>query len=281
MTGHAGADSIAVWGRGQGPPVVLVHGSLVNVPHATWKSVRALADRYELRSVVRDGYAGRTRQPGRRTAAIDISLVAGALRPSAHLVGFSSGGAIALAVASSYPESVRSLTVIEPLAFSCLRGDPAVETLIQRLAPLFDEADRLSPESFWEQFVHISGLTIPIPPSLAPEHRRAVSAMMREPPPWKIRISECVLRAALFPKMVVAGGDRPFSWIDAAIRAASPKLALSIGARFEVFREAGHGVHLIGNRFNHRLESIWQEGETYIARRPDGSWWRSTGSDLP
>ncbi|MBN1858421.1 alpha/beta hydrolase [Candidatus Bipolaricaulota bacterium] len=275
MTGQVGSNSIAVWGRGQGPPVVLVHGSLIDSPHATWKNVRALADRYELRSVVREGYEGRARQLGRRSAAIDISLVAGALRPSAHLVGFSSGGSIALAVASSYPESVRSLTVIEPLAFSCARGGPAVEAFIQRLAPLFDRAHRLSPESFWEEFVRISGLAIPIPPSLRPEHRRAVSAMMSEPPPWKIPVSERVLHAALFPKMIAVGGDRPFSWIDAAIREASPKLARSIGARFEVFREAGHAVHLIGSRFNHRLESIWQEGESYIARRTGDCWWGS------
>lgn len=273
MTGHAGADAIAVWGRGQGPAAVLVHGSLIGVPHTTWKGVRTLADRYELRSVVRHGYEARPEPSGRRTAAIDISLVARALRPSAHLVGFSSGGSIALAVASSYPELVRSLTVIEPLAFSCARGGPAVETFIQRLAPLFEQADRLSPESFWEEFVRISGLAIPIPPSLSPQHRRAVCAMMGEPPPWKIPMSERVLRTALFPKMVVVGGDRPFSWIDAAIREASPKLARSIGARFEVFHEAGHAVHLIGNRFNRRLESIWQLGEAYVTRRADGSWW--------
>jgi len=273
MTGHAGADEVVVWGHGHGPPAVLVHGSLIGVPHATWKSVRALADRYELRSVARQGYLGQAMGCGRRTAAIDISLVAKALRPSAHLVGFSSGGTIALAVASSYPESVRSLTVIEPLAFSLVRGEPAVEALIRRLVPLFDRVDELSPESFWEGFVHVSGLAVPIPPTLPPEHRRAVAAMMREPPPWEIRVSERVLRTAFFPKMVVAGGDRPFSWVDAAIRVASPKLARSIGARFEVFHEAGHAVHLIGNRFNHRLESIWQEGEAGLARRAGGDWW--------
>jgi len=253
--------------------VVLVHGSLVGAPHATWRSVRMLADRYELRSVVREGYAGQIRSLRRRTAALDIARVVEALRPSAHLVGFSSGGTIALATASSYPEAVRSLTVIEPLAFSCARGEPAVEEIIRRLVPLFERVDGLPPEAFWEEFVHVSGLTIPIPPSLTPEHYRSVQAMMREPPPWRIPISERVLRAASFPKMVVAGGERPFSWIDAAIREAAPKVARLIEARFEVFREAGHGVHLIGNRFNRRLESIWEEGEAAMTRRTEDRWW--------
>ena len=96
---------------------------------------------------------------------------------------------------------------------------------------------------------------------------------MREPPPWRIAISERVLRVASFPKMVVVGGARPFSWMDAAVRETSLQVAREIGARFEVFREAGHGVHLTGSRFNHRLESIWQEGEAAMTRRTDDQWW--------
>lgn len=67
------------------------------------------------------------------TLADEAALVAPLLRAAgtvaegggAHLVGHSYGGAVALKVAGSHPQHVRSLTLYEPVAFRLLIDDPA------------------------------------------------------------------------------------------------------------------------------------------------------------
>lgn len=49
----------------------------------------------------------------------------------AHVVGDSYGGAVALKLASLFPDSVRSLVVYEPVMFGWLRGDPAAEPALR------------------------------------------------------------------------------------------------------------------------------------------------------
>jgi len=115
---------------GRGEPVVLLHSS--GNSSAQWHALaEQLSERY--RVIVPDlyGYGGTAPWPGGRPfyleceAEIVLALLARVDGP-AHFVGHSYGGAVALHLAGSCLDLVRSLTLIEPAAFHLLRGmDPA------------------------------------------------------------------------------------------------------------------------------------------------------------
>jgi pimeloyl-ACP methyl ester carboxylesterase len=65
-------------------------------------------------------------------AAAPIRSILGRLDAPAHLVGHSYGGGVALQVARTRPELLRSLTLIEPSAFHLLRGGNAIDAVALR-----------------------------------------------------------------------------------------------------------------------------------------------------
>lgn len=105
-------------GDPSGPPVVLVHGSLLS--HQIWRTfgyVRALKDRYRLILVDQRGH-GRSDAPHGIDAysmdriSEDLVTVLDALGiPAAHYVGYSFGGRTGLNVAVRTPERLASLAV--------------------------------------------------------------------------------------------------------------------------------------------------------------------------
>ena len=97
---------------GSGDRVVLVHGD--EPPRETWSQQRVLAGRYRL--LIPDG-------GGQEVETHDIAELLG---PGAHVVGFDSGGVGAMLAAALRPDTVRTLTVIEPTAFDVAPDDPAV-----------------------------------------------------------------------------------------------------------------------------------------------------------
>jgi pimeloyl-ACP methyl ester carboxylesterase len=111
--------------QGIGEPVVLLHSS--GGSSAQW---RALAERLSssFRVIAPDlyGYGATPGWPGQRPfslaqeAEIVFSLI-GRLGEPAHLIGHSFGGAVALHVARERSDLLRSLAVIEPVAFHLLR----------------------------------------------------------------------------------------------------------------------------------------------------------------
>jgi pimeloyl-ACP methyl ester carboxylesterase len=109
---------------GAGPPVICLHSSTSY--SGQW---RALMDRLEnrFRVLAPDlyGYGKSPAWPGDRPMYLDdqVALLEPMLRAAEepfHLVGHSLGGAVALKTALTYPGSVRSLTVFEPVLFSVL-----------------------------------------------------------------------------------------------------------------------------------------------------------------
>ena len=146
-----GGTSVAVREAGQGTPVVLLHctGSSGN----QW---RAVADAllsgplaagpssagYRLIMPDLRGYGASEPWNGRGPMRLaDEAAIVRALADDAgepvHLVGHSYGGAVALTAALHAPESLLSLTLIEPVAFYLLRGGSPTDGL------LFEEISEL------------------------------------------------------------------------------------------------------------------------------------------
>jgi pimeloyl-ACP methyl ester carboxylesterase len=115
--------------QGQGAPVVLVHGGLADYrswqPHIEQFSqhhrVIAYSQRYAYPNQnlpIEDNY----------TALVDAGDLAAFLRSlkleRVHLIGYSSGAFIALAMTLAYPELVRSLVLAEPPLLHWVHGLP-------------------------------------------------------------------------------------------------------------------------------------------------------------
>jgi len=215
---------------GAGPRIVLVHGSGGT---SGWPAQRPLAERYTLVMPTRSGYP-----PNPPLERIDFEEQAKELlellEPEDHLVGHSYGGVILLLAAAEVRPT--SLTVLEPPAFGVARGHPAVDRLIEELAPLWPTD--LEPEDFLRKFVEILGAfgSYNAPSPLPPEMEASVRALMVERAPWEAEIPFETLAAAPFPKLVVSGGH------NAAFDAVCDVLEERLGAERAVLPGAGHSI---------------------------------------
>ncbi|HEU4644278.1 MAG TPA: alpha/beta hydrolase [Burkholderiales bacterium] len=112
-------------------PIVLLHCS--GSSGAQWRTLAPLLGaRYRVMTPDLIGYGAAAPWSGRggfslaQEAAAVRSLL-GRLDEPAHLVGHSYGGAVALHIARTCPERVRSLTLVEPSAFHLLRNGDATD----------------------------------------------------------------------------------------------------------------------------------------------------------
>lgn len=116
---------------GQGSTVVALHSSAST--GVQWKSLdEHLANRHCVFTPDLPGYGGSDAWPGRRNASLsnEAEFIFGmieAWEEPVHLVGHSYGGAVAMQIALSHPEWVRSLTLIEPTVFHLLRDGNAAD----------------------------------------------------------------------------------------------------------------------------------------------------------
>jgi pimeloyl-ACP methyl ester carboxylesterase len=106
-----------------------------------------------------------------------------------HLVGQSYGGVLALLVAATRPELIRTLTVSESPAFAIVRGNPDVEWLIERLVPLSANAASLSPEAYDAQFDAALGLAHDPTPPASERRLKNLDAARMEQAPWLTNIA--------------------------------------------------------------------------------------------
>ena len=106
--------------RGQGPPLLLIHGLAGNLCNFTYGVVDRLATRYQVIAVDRPGSGYSVRLPG-TSAALEVQADAMAAlidrlqldRPV--VVGHSLGGALSLCLAQRHPGKVRALALVAPL----------------------------------------------------------------------------------------------------------------------------------------------------------------------
>jgi pimeloyl-ACP methyl ester carboxylesterase len=243
--------SLHVERLGEGPPVLLVHGSVTGA-RLTWREQVPLAERWTLLLADRPGF-GESPLLERSDFDAEAPLVAELLDEPTHVVAHSYGGVISLLAAALRPESVRSLTLVEPPAFGIARGDPAVEAFVDRGLELWTEGPD-DPAAFLERFFDLVG-SRPIPGRLKPELEQGARLLMRERYPWEAQIPLDELAAAEFPKLAVSGAH------DGAFEAVCDVLADRIGAERAVITGQGHGVQRTGAPFNERLERFLGEAE--------------------
>lgn len=101
--------------QGDGPPLVLVHGT--GAQSSSWgRSVADLAGGgYRVLAYDRRGYGRSVHRPVRdyRVHVADLAAVLEHVGAPAHVLGWSSGGNVALALATVRPELFRSVVVLE------------------------------------------------------------------------------------------------------------------------------------------------------------------------
>lgn len=116
--------------------VVLLHCS--GSSGAQWRTLAAkLAGRYAVVAPDLIGYGAAAAWSGQHEfslaqEAAPVLDILGRLDEPAHLVGHSYGGAVALHIARTRPELLRSLTLIEPSAFHLLRGGDEIDAAALR-----------------------------------------------------------------------------------------------------------------------------------------------------
>src|SRR5947209_14700964 len=196
MTELAAAD-LEVIRLGEGPRVVLVHGSVVGA-RVTWRRQLALADRWSLWLPNRPGF-GTSPSLTRGDFEAEAPLVAALLGDGAHLVGHSYGAVIALYAAALRPEAVRSLTISEPGCLRVAAGDALVDAQVAHGELLYELAGTLEPLEFLRSFRGGVGSTHSTPAHLSGELLDGARLLMRERPPWEADPPLEELQRAYFP----------------------------------------------------------------------------------
>lgn len=245
------ATDLDVACRGEGPRVVLVHGSVVGAQR-TWRHQLALADRWTLVLPNRPGFAS-SPPLARGDFQAEAPLIAELLGDGAHLVGHSYGAVIALYAAALRPQAVRSLTVSEPGCMRVAAGDPAVDTQIAAGELLYEHAREFAPLDFLRAFRGGVGSTHDTPDELGEELLQGARLCMRERPPWEAEPPLAQLRAAPFSKLVISGGHSP------VFEAVCDALARRLDARRETIAGRGHTIPATGEPYNARLHSFLAE----------------------
>jgi pimeloyl-ACP methyl ester carboxylesterase len=238
---------------GEGPPVVLVHGSVADGQSA-WTEQRPLAARWTLLVLDRPGF-GENPSVERVDFDVDAPLVADVLGDGAHLVGHSYGGVISLLAAARRPEAVWSLTVSEPPAFGAARGNPDADEFVERAEEHWRSGPR-DPEAFLRGFLRLVGSKLDPPSPLPPRLQRGAEMLLVERGPWEAEIPLDELARASFPKLVVSGAHHP------AFEAVGDVLEQRLGAERAVIPGAGHSVQRTGPPFNERREEFLSSAES-------------------
>jgi pimeloyl-ACP methyl ester carboxylesterase len=181
------------------------------------------------------------------------------LGESAHLVGSSYGAVLALIVAEREARRIRSLTVIEPPAWSLARGDPAVEEQLVGFALTAEEAARLGPDVAFSRFLEGIGAE-PLESALTDMDRTNTAASFQQPPLLEAPVSLERLCATNLPLLVVSGGSQAatqrFRNRRLAYHRVCEVLASIPGAEWAQFPHAGHNPHLEDPGFNLRLRTF-------------------------
>jgi len=238
---------------GSGPPVVLVHGSVVGAKR-TWRHQLPLAEHWALCLPNRPGFAD-SPPLARGDFEAEAPLIAELLGDGAHLVGHSYGAVIALYAAALRPHAVRSLTISEPGCLRLAAGDARVDAQIAGGEELYRRAGTLAPLDFLQAFRGGVGSTHETPAELSGELLHGTRLLMRERPPWEAEPPLNALRAAPFPKLVISGGHSP------VFEAVCDMLASSLRAQRAQIGGRAHTIPAVGASYNEFLHAFLTASE--------------------
>ena len=242
---------------GTGPPVVLVHGSIVDA-RRTWRRQLELADDWALCIPNRPGF-GASPPLARGDFEAEAPLMAELLGDGAHLVGHSYGAVIALLAAARRPEAVLSLTVSEPGSLK-LAGTPEGERMIADGNRLFAARDAIAPADFLRFFRSGTGSSRSTPEELPEELLRGAELAMAERPSWEADIPLDELAAAEIPVLAISGGHSP------VFEAVCDTIAECLDGERAKIEGKGHNVTETGAPYNERLESFLERDHPDLQR---------------
>jgi pimeloyl-ACP methyl ester carboxylesterase len=143
---------------GSGEPVLLISPVLAD-GFLPLLSEPALADRYQLLRYHKRGWAGSSPTPTPVSVADHAADAAALLDhlglPRAHIAGHSTGANAAAQLALDHPDTVHTLTLLEPWLLSL----PSGQAVLQQAAPAFEAYRNGDHEAAWAIFLSVgSGL---------------------------------------------------------------------------------------------------------------------------
>ena len=247
-SGALTAEDLDVRRTGDGPPVLLVHGSVAG-PERTWRRQLELGSHWALIMPSRPGFGASPPLP-RGDFEAEAPLMAELLGEGSHLVGHSYGAVIALYAAALRPDRVRSLTVSEPGCLRVASEDPRVAAQVANGERLYAHAGELGPLQFLLAFRGGVGSSNETPPELSGELLAGARLLMRERPPWEADPPLRALREAAFPKLVISGGHSP------VFEAVCDAVASGLDARRTIIAGRGHTIPATGPPYNACLHSF-------------------------
>jgi pimeloyl-ACP methyl ester carboxylesterase len=232
MRASPSGTPVTVTRTGAGPEVLLVHGGAS--PATTWSGLEGLSERWTLAFVYRRGFPPSPPPRGRQDFELDAADVCELLDGRPHLVGHSYGGVAAALAATIRPDSVRSLTLLEPALF-LPQGDPEVERFRRIGDQVLAHGMETDPATL-RTFLKISGAPLPDDGPLPPEVVRGVQRAHGARPPSEARPPLEAVRAAGIPSLVASGNHHP------ALERMCDAVATALGARRVIAPGAGHFV---------------------------------------
>jgi pimeloyl-ACP methyl ester carboxylesterase len=253
-------SEIAVVREGQGTEVLLVHGGAS--PRTTWGALAALAARWTLTLVYRRGFPPSPPPPaGRQDFDVDASDLMALLDSRPHVVAHSYGVLGALIAAARRPESVLSLTLIEPPLYYLVVGDTEVARLEAMGNAVLTHGLDTDPGTLRE-FLQLAGAPEvgegPLPDEVMQGVRRAHGSRL----PGEARPALDALREARIPALVASGAHSP------PLERMCDALASAVRAGRLIAPGAGHFVAAAPS-FASRLEQfLVSAGERRSQRAP-------------
>jgi pimeloyl-ACP methyl ester carboxylesterase len=248
--------------RGHGPDVLLIAG--LGDPAEAWQAqLDGLSDRYRLTAFDNRG-VGRTPLPEGHISPTTVADDAAALLrtlevPSAHIVGYSMGSAIAQEMALRHPELVRSLVLMSTYA----RPDALWRSQLNFWRWLAEVAP--SERAFFEGFftwvytprAHADGTVAQfVEEALAFPHKQSVEAFQAQVDVCLAHNTHDRLPEIGAPTLVLSGE------LDLIM---PPRVGRSVAlripnARFEVMPgEAHQPFQEVPGKFNARVEAFWHD----------------------
>lgn len=231
-----------------GPPLVLVHGSWAD--WSDWELVLpALTQHFRVLAYDRRGHSQSQRVPGQGSVdedAADLAALIEALDLApAHVAGLSSGGSIALRLATRRPDLLRSVSAQEPPLFGLLAHDPDHGPMMQELmAQIQTVAARLAAgdtEGGARQFVEEIALGPGAWAQLPPEEKQLLlsnaSTFLDETRDPELFTIDLAALAEFSRPVLLTHGDQSHPSFAPVVA----KLATSLpGAGVRVFAGSGH-----------------------------------------